>query len=164
MFIKQFEVRWSDMDANRHLANSAYINFMSHTRMAFFLESGLSQKMMVENQLGPVVFYEHIYYYKEVLPGTPVMVSVEFKGMSVNGTLFEFHHNFYDLQGRNLAHSEMMGGWINSGTRRLTNLHEGPLEVFNRMEKAGDFRILTSADTRKFGKRPQDISPDVFRK
>ncbi len=162
MYTKKFEVRWSDMDANRHLANSSYINFMSHTRMSLFLDSGLTHKMMVEHQLGPVVFHEHIYYFKEVLPGTPVTVTVEFKGMSANGTLFEFHHNFYDCEGRNLAHSEMMGGWINSETRRLTNLHEEPLAVFNGMEKAADFRVLTSADTRKYGKRPQDISPEVL--
>lgn len=162
MYSKQFEVRWSDMDANRHLANSAYINFMSHTRMSFFMDSGLTSKMMIEHQLGPVVFYEHIYYFKEVLPGTPVTVSVEFKGMSANGTLFEFHHNFYNNQGQNLACGEMMGGWINGQTRRLTSLHDGPLEVFNGMAKADDFRVLTSADTRKYGKRPKDVSPDSF--
>ena len=40
MYKKQFEIRWSDLDANGHLANSAYTNFMSHTRMAFFSEFG----------------------------------------------------------------------------------------------------------------------------
>ena len=48
MFIKEFEVRWSDVDANRHLANSAYINFMSHTRMAFLLELGFAHDVMVQ--------------------------------------------------------------------------------------------------------------------
>ena len=28
MYLKEFEVRWNDLDANRHLANSSYINFM----------------------------------------------------------------------------------------------------------------------------------------
>jgi len=28
MYLKDFEIRWSDVDANRHLANSAYINFI----------------------------------------------------------------------------------------------------------------------------------------
>ena len=40
MYLKEFEIRWSDIDANRHLANSAYLNFMSHTRMAFLMELG----------------------------------------------------------------------------------------------------------------------------
>jgi acyl-CoA thioesterase FadM len=42
MYFKEFEVRWSDLDGNMHLANSAYINFMSHTRMSFLLEQGIS--------------------------------------------------------------------------------------------------------------------------
>jgi acyl-CoA thioester hydrolase len=40
MFTKEFDIRWSDLDANRHLANSAFINFMSHTRMAYLIENG----------------------------------------------------------------------------------------------------------------------------
>ncbi len=40
MFVKEFEIRWSDLDANRHMANSAYINFMSHTRMAYLGQLG----------------------------------------------------------------------------------------------------------------------------
>jgi acyl-CoA thioester hydrolase len=30
MYLKEFEIRWSDVDANRHLANSAYLNYMAH--------------------------------------------------------------------------------------------------------------------------------------
>ncbi len=52
MYIKQFEVRWNDIDANRHLANSAYINFMSHTRLSFMLENGFGQEQMVEHEIG----------------------------------------------------------------------------------------------------------------
>ena len=46
MYLKEFEVRWNDIDANRHLANSAYINYMSHTRLSF----------MLENLAKPVIF------------------------------------------------------------------------------------------------------------
>lgn len=27
MYLKEFEIRWNDIDANRHMANSAYISF-----------------------------------------------------------------------------------------------------------------------------------------
>jgi acyl-CoA thioester hydrolase len=56
MFLKEFEVRWSDVDANRHLANSAYINFKGHTRMAFLMELGFDHRLMAENKIGTVVF------------------------------------------------------------------------------------------------------------
>ncbi len=155
MYIKEFEVRWSDVDANRHLANSAYINFMSHTRMTFLWELGFNQKTMHENQIGPVVFYEHMYYFKEVFPGKPIKVSLEVMGLSEDGMFFEFHHNFYDSNGKNVAHCEMMGAWISLKTRGLIGLTDDLLAIFNSTVKPEGFRVLTKEDTRRFGKIPQ---------
>ncbi|EAR03010.1 acyl-CoA thioesterase [Maribacter sp. HTCC2170] len=157
MFQKEFEVRWSDVDANRHLANSAYINFMSHTRMAYLMQLGFDHKVMAVNKIGPVVFYEHMYYFKEVFPGKPVKVSLEVAGLSEDGCFFEFHHNFYDSKGRNVAHCEMMGAWMSLETRQLTPLSGELLGRFSSENKTEDFRVLTKEDTRKFAKRPKDL-------
>jgi acyl-CoA thioester hydrolase len=156
MYLKEFEIRWSDVDANRHLANSAYLNFMSHVRMAFLMEMGFDHRTLAQYELGPVVFHEHIYYFKEVFPGRPVQVSLEIMGMSPDGTFFEFHHNFYNHKGEHVAHCEMMGAWIDLKTRKLTPLSEDFLQKFNAMEKGADFKLLTKGDTRKFAKRPQN--------
>jgi len=90
MYIKEFEVRWSDLDANRHLANSSYVNFMSHTRMGFLTGLGLSHKHMVAHGLGPVVFYEHIYYFREVFPGPPIRVSLQLAGLVFLNSIMTF--------------------------------------------------------------------------
>lgn len=158
MFLKQFEIRWSDLDANRHLANSAYINFMSHTRMSYLGQLGFNQKTMAQYQIGPVVFYEHLYYFKEVFPGKPIQVSLGFNGMSENGMFFEFQHDFYDGNGKNFARCEMMGAWMDLGTRKLTELPQDFLEAFKKIDKSPDFRILTKEDTRKHTRHPLDLS------
>ncbi|TDQ33073.1 acyl-CoA thioesterase [Zeaxanthinibacter enoshimensis] len=158
MYLKEFEVRWSDVDANRHLANSAFVNYMSHTRMGFLMEMGFNHKTMAERSLGPVVLYEHIYYFKEVFPGKPIRVSLEIVGMSEDGMFFEFYHNFYDEKGRHLAHGEMMGAWIDLQKRSLTALPTDLLETFNSFEKSGEFRTLTKEDTRAHGKFPKDLA------
>ncbi|NJB36884.1 acyl-CoA thioesterase [Croceivirga sp. JEA036] len=158
MFLKDFEVRWSDVDANRHLANSAYINFMSHTRMAYLTQIGFGHKEFEQYGIGPVVFYEHMYYFKEVFPGKPIRVSLEWKGLSEDGMFFEFHHNFYDYKGRNVAHCEMMGAFIDMKKRSLTGLPKEILDVFLQEERAEDFRFLTKKDTRKFAKIPKDLA------
>lgn len=157
MYLKEFEIRWSDIDANRHLANSAYLNFMSHTRMAFLMELGFNQKSLAAHQLGPVVFYEHIYYFKEAFLGRPIKVSMEIMGMSEDGKFFEFHHNFYDSEGKNFAHCEMMGAWIDLKTRTLTGLTNDFLASFSGADKGEKFRVLTKDDTRKFTKIPKDL-------
>ncbi|RIV70807.1 acyl-CoA thioesterase [Flagellimonas aequoris] len=157
MFFKEFEIRWSDLDANRHMANSAYINFMSHTRMAYLGQLGFNQVSMAIHNIGPVVFYEHVYYFKEAFPGRPVKVSLEFVGMSEDGMFFEFRHNFYDFKGKNFARCEMMGAWIDLKERKLIGLPVEFLEAFQAMEQSKDFKVLTKEDTRKFVQVPKDL-------
>ena len=157
MYMKEFQVRWNDLDANRHLANSSYVNYMSHTRMSRLIELGFNHQLMAKHQIGPVVFYEHIYYFREVVPGPPIRVSLEIKGLSEDGMFFEFHHNFYDDKGRNIAHCEMLGGWINLKTRKLTSLDPELMEKFDKVEKAKDYRILTREDTRRYARKPIDL-------
>jgi len=157
MYVKEFDIRWSDLDANRHMANSAYINFMSHTRMGFLMENGFGQKALANHNIGPVVFYEHIYYFQEVLAGKPVKVSLQLKGLSEDGMYFEFIHNFYDQKGHNLASCEMMGGWIDLKARKLVKLPSELYENLNNLTHTEDFRILTREDSRKYGRKPKDL-------
>ena len=157
MFFKEFEIRWSDTDANRHLANSAYINFMSHTRMAYLGLLGFNQKRMGAHNIGPVVFYEHVYYFKEAFPGKPLRVSLQLKGLSEKGTFFEFRHNFYDHKGRNLGRCEMLGACIDLKERKLVPLPEEFYSFLDGIDKTDDFKILTKEDTRKNGQFPEDL-------
>lgn len=157
MYLKEFEVRWNDLDANRHLANSSYINFMSHTRLSYMMENGFGQNSMVTNNIGPVVFYEHMFYFREVFPGKPIRVSLQLKGISKNGMYFEFQHNFYNHEGENMARCNMMGGWIDLQTRKLRDLPNKLFLALNELEKTGDFKNLTKDDTRKFKQFPKRL-------
>lgn len=126
--------------------------------MAFLLDLGFGHEVMVENKIGPVVFYEHMYYFKELFPGKPVRVSLEVMGMSEDGCFFEFHHNFYDSKGKNVAHCEMMGAWISLETRQLTPLSKELLARFEQIERPEGFRTLTKEDTRKYAKKPKNLA------
>ena len=163
MYTKKFEIRWSDLDANRHLANSAFINFMSHTRMGFLTENGFGQKQLSHYNLGPIVFYEHIYYFKEIFAGEPVTVTLELSGLSADGMYFEFIHKIYDHKGNNCASCEMMGSWIDLEERKLTTLPEELFSQLDHTPKTKDFRILTKEDTRKYGKRPENLSAEELK-
>lgn len=158
MYFKEFEIRWSDLDANRHLANSAYINFMSHTRMAFLIENGLTQKVMATYDFGPVIFHEHIWYFKEAFQGKPIRVSFELGGLSKDGMFFRFEHNFYDHKGTNLAHCEMQGAWMNLKTRKLQPFPENLKHVLEQAPKTSHFKILTKEDMRTSGRIPVNLS------
>lgn len=158
MYIKEFEIRWNDLDVNRHLANKAYIEFASHTRMSFLSEQGFNQRSFIKHNIGPVVFYEHLYYFKEVFAEKPVRVSLELGGLSEDGKFFQFIHNYYDYKGQNFAHCEMMGAWLDLKSRKLVGLPEDMLAFINNTEKPEEFKILTSEDTRKYAKTPIDLT------
>ena len=157
MYKKQFEIRWSDVDANRHLANSAYTNFMSHTRMAFLIEQGFTIKELAINNIGPVVFYEHMHYFKEAFMGQPITVSLEVSGLSEDGTFFKFDHNFYNHKGENIAFCEMFGAWIDLKARKITNLPKVLMDLADSFPKSQDYKILTKEDTRKHGRDPKNL-------
>jgi len=157
MYLKEFEVRWSDIDANRHLANSAYINFMSHTRMSYLIENGFDQRTMAQHNIGPVVFYEHVHFFKETFQGANIRVSFELGGVSKDGTFFKFIHNFYDHKGRNLAFCEMQGGWLDLEKRKLTPLPVNLIEMLDKAPKTADFKLLTSEDMRSKRVTPRNL-------
>ncbi|TXE17702.1 thioesterase [Psychroflexus gondwanensis] len=157
MYKQSFEIRWSDLDANRHLANSSYQNFMSHTRMAFLVENGFSQQELVKHNIGPIVFYEHIFYFKEIKPEDKVRVSLELKGLSEDGMFFQFEHNLYNQKGENCARCDMIGSWIDLTSRQLTALPEHLLYPLEHLTKTEDYKVLTKDDTRKFGVKPKHL-------
>lgn len=156
MYFKEFDIRWSDIDANRHLANSAYVNFMSHTRMGFMIENGLSQREMVTHNIGPVVFHEQLFFFKEAFQGKPITVSFELGGASEDGMFFKFVHNFYDHKGRNLARGSMQGGWIDLTTRKMQGLPKELMPMLQNAPKSADYKVLTKQDMREHGQIPQD--------
>lgn len=158
MYSKQFDIRWSDIDANKHLGNSSFIDFMSHTRMSFLTEMGVGLEVLENLNLGPVAFYEHIYYFKEVLLGDPITVSLDVSGYSDDGRFIKIEHNFYDKEGRNLAFSEMLFSWIDINTRKLGRVPEELLKKIKAFPKAENFETLSNEDIRKHGRKPKDMN------
>ena len=157
MFLKEFEIRWNDLDANRHLANISFLSFASDTRMKFLKNIGLSHSKLMKLSIGPVVFNEHLFYFKEILPDEKIKVSFELAALSKDGTFFEFEHNYYNGKGENLARCEMSGGWINLKSRKLTSLPKDILKKFQISNKTSSFKEITSKDTRRWNREPKNL-------
>lgn len=154
MFTKEFDVRWSDLDANRHMANSAYQNFMSHVRMAFLIEHGFGQQQMAAYNMGPVIFSEQIFYFKEIHQGTPITVTCEVTGLSDDGSFFRFKHDFYDAKGNNMARGLMAGAWMHLESRKIESLPAELCELIQIISKSADFKTLTKDDMRAHSQVP----------
>lgn len=158
----KIDIRWSDIDANRHVGNSAFMNYMSHARLQYMKAAGIGQKVLEKYHLGPVAFYENISYFREINGDEEIYVSVELKGLSEDYTFFEFMHNIYNRQGEHKASCRMMGAWIDMHKRCLTPLPEELRDGFQFFEKTSDFKVLTKEDTRLNGAKPHNLTEEEF--
>ena len=65
-YIQRFQIRYSDLDTNGHVANTSYLKFSLDTRIGYMFANGLTAEIMRESGFGPVVFREDISYLKEL--------------------------------------------------------------------------------------------------
>ena len=149
------EVRWSDLDANRHLANAAYVNYSGHIRTKFLAENGFSQKEFQAHSIGPIVFSETTHFFKEIVPNETLYLTMELRGVSENRVFFEFAHNFYKADGSHAAYSYISGAWLNLEQRKLTLPPEALVTVIDSMPRAQDYKILSKEDLKSKQVKPQ---------
>lgn len=147
-YIKQFEIRWSDVDANRHLANTAYSAYMVHTRMSFLTDNGVTLESFVAANIGPVILNEHLHYIRELLPTETVNVDVELGGLSEDKRFVQFNHHVYNQAGKIAAYGEVLIAWISLETRKMVVPPDDWNRVIDAMVKSESFKIITGADTR----------------
>lgn len=126
--------------------------------MGFLVEKGFTMQEMAKNGVSPVVFHEHVHYFKEAFHGQPITVSLEVSGLSADGMFFKFDHNFYNHKGENLAYCEIFGAWIDLSSRKLSALPSELLALTAQFPKSKDFKLLTKEDTRIHGRSPVHLN------
>lgn len=163
-FYVETVVRWSDLDANMHLANSSYMNFTSFARIAFLRECGIKLSDLAKYKIGPAVLREEFSFFREAHEGQEVMISVKVSGNSVNGEIFEFEHNLYDKKnGTHLAYSRVFGVWFSMTERKKmappAEMHAKIMSNVNQ-EKC---RVLSYSDLKNLPVSPKNIDPNTFK-
>ena len=161
VYYHQFEVRWSDIDANRHLANSAYVEYCAQTRMAFMTKHKMGVKELNRWGIGPVILHERYSFFKEIYADQQVLVSLEIDGMAEDASIYRFIHKFYLSDGTHCATAEAMGVWIDMMLRKSTDPPEDIVEVMNRF-KSENVQVLTRDDIKALPFRPENIDPNLF--
>lgn len=158
VFYHPFEVRWSDLDANKHLANSSYTQYCAQTRMAFMNAEKMGVTQLGRWGIGPVLLHEQFSFFKEIYADQKVFVSLEISGMSEDASIYRFTHKFYLPDGTHCATSEVTGVWIDMMLRKSTTPPDDVLEAMNKY-KSEKTIVLTKEDFKKFPFRPENIQP-----
>ena len=156
-FDKTFFASWTDLDPNWHFANHAYIKYAADTRVSFFSAINLDKDVFENLNIGPVLFYEHMHYYKEILMGVQFKINVEIDGYSEDGRFFSLFQNFYDNDGSHLAHLDLAFGVMDTKKRKLTSMPKDSFTILKNGPKSKSFKILKKEDLRRHGKFPENI-------
>lgn len=157
-FYTETRIRWSDLDANRHLANASYMNFTSYARMAYLRHRGITLADLARYNLGPAVLREEFSFFREGYDDEEVIITAEQTALSENGEIFEFTHNLYKkADGTHMAWSRILGVWFSLQGRKIA---PPPAEMFNKLKEGIDIsglRSLSADDLKALPVKPKNI-------
>jgi len=157
-FYTETRIRWSDLDANRHLANAAYMNFTSYARMAYLRQLGISIADLARYNLGPAVLREEFSFFREGYDNEEVIITAEQTALSEKGEIFEFTHNLYKkADGTHMAYSRILGVWFSMDGRKIT---PPPAEMLDKLKAGTDvsrLRSLSLNDIKELPVKPHNI-------
>ena len=143
-FEERFAVRWSDLDANRHVRNTIFSELATHTRFRLLEAHGFPQAHFEALRFGPVMFREEIRYRRELLFGDEAAVSVVFTGLSEDGSQWRVRQEVVRGDGKQAAVLTIDGAWIHLDTRRLVAPSPELLQLLHRLPRSDDFEELRS--------------------
>jgi acyl-CoA thioester hydrolase len=147
-YVKAFDVRWSDIDANLHLIHTAYSGYMAHTRMCFLDSKGITMEVFARDKLGPVLLNEHIHFVREIRPMETVFVDIELSGMTEDYRIFRFDQGLYNSEGTLAAYSRLMVCFIDMTTRKMKSIPDKWKPSIDDMIHTHDFALLQKEDLR----------------
>lgn len=139
-FSVPIQIRWSDIDQNRHLRHSAYYDYGAMVRMKFLNQHGLTTEKMEELQIGPILFREEAQFRREIKLEDKISVNVEIMSARHDFSRWSLRHNFIREDGTLLAIINMDGAWLDLARRKLAEPPEFVKEIFRHFPRNKDFQ------------------------
>lgn len=141
-YVKTIQIRWADIDANRHLRHSAYYDYGATLRMMILSENGLTTEKLEQLQIGPVLFREEAIFRREIRLEDVITVDVELLKATPDYGRWSIRHNFLKADGSLAAVINIDAAWIDMVKRKLTVPDEFIQNIFANFPKPDDFEFI----------------------
>ncbi len=141
-FTHPLQVRWSDIDANRHLRHSVYYDYGALCRMALFTKVGLSLENLQEQKIGPVLLREEAVFRREIHFEDRILITAELLKASEDYSRWSFRHRLVKGDDILAATLTVDGGWIDIEKRKLALPGESLRQIFSLIPRAPEFEII----------------------
>lgn len=144
-FSMPLDIRWSDIDANRHLRHSVYYDFGAAARMKLLSERGLTTHKLEELQIGPILFREEAIFRREIHLEDKITLTVEMHKCTEDYSRWSLRHTFLKEDGTLAATLTIDGAWIDLRIRKLAKPDEFVQKIFSGFPKSPDFEWTVPA-------------------
>lgn len=141
-FIKEVQVRWSDLDPNVHLRHSVYYDWGAFCRIAFLDGHQLTTELMQRLQIGPILFREECIFKKEIRLGDSVTINLQVLKAKRDFSRWSIQHTVMKNGDAVSAILTVEGAWLDTAKRKLATPPAEVITVFSEMPLAVNFQWL----------------------
>ena len=145
MFEKPFHVAWAHLDANGHMANTAYLDIVVDVRFAYFASRGFTPEEFRRQHIGPVVRRDEVDYYRELRLLEAIRVNFMLAGLSDDASRFRIVNEIRREDGELAARVTSLGGWFDLAARKLVAPPRGLADALGALDRTPDFAVLDSS-------------------
>ena len=144
-FERQFHVSWAHLDANGHMANTAYLDLVVDVRFQYFASRGFTPAEFTRRRIGPVVRRDEVDYHRELHMLQPIRVTFMMAGLSEDASRFRLRNEILREDGEVAARVTSHGGWLDLNARKLVAPPEGLALALRNLDRTEDFETLVSS-------------------
>ena len=141
-YSKTYEIRFSDIDANRHVNYTTYIDAAGDLRYRFFAEHGFPPARFEQLGISPVYTGISTQFLREVHMGETITITFAIAGLSPQGSRWKVHHDVLKSNGKKATIIDAEGLIIELASRRSVAPIPELLKVFNLCPRTQDFEIM----------------------
>lgn len=141
-FVMENAVGWFDLDSNRHMKNTAYMEKAIECRMRFFLTHGFSPDEFARRAVAFVVVADETRYARELFLGDRMRVELSCGGINAKGTRFLVVNRIF-TEGGTLAYEiRSMLVWLDTNTRKSCAPPPELAALIGALARTDDYRAL----------------------
>ena len=144
-FEQTFHVSWAHLDANGHMANTAYLDIVVDVRFMYFASRGFSPAEFHRHRIGPVVRRDEVDYYRELRLLQPIRINMLLAGLSEDASRFRIRNEIRREDGELAARVTSLGGMFDLSARRIIAPPDALAEALRSLDRAEDFEPLESS-------------------
>ncbi len=141
-YIRNLQLRWADIDANRHVLHSRYYEWGASMRMEFLVQHGLTIEWMEAHNIGPIIFREECQFRKEIRFGDAIIMDVILTGAKKDYSRWSLRHHIMKENNVLAAIINVDGAWLDLEKRKLATPNEYIIKAFDQFPRSKDFELI----------------------